>query len=458
MMGSLVCVAALSAVLALLWPGVAVGQGGGSPSVGGDAGTEVGTKPSVRHPGATTGRHGGVVPPTTGVPPGTQASRSPTMRKAAQPGAAGIAASPVTLNAMQALLLERVNHHRTLAGLAPVMPEVRLLHAAQSHASYLNSTGQTGHFETQRTDPSFTGRTPFQRISSVGYGYLVAAEVVGSLSSADPVVALDALVAAIYHRFVILSSDVSHAGSGVASRRVQGSDMIDVTVDFGALTALPARPISALTIYPVAGQQAVPLDFDPAHESPNPMPGHTLVGYPISIQVDESYPLMVHSFGLHAVGPGNPGPALPARLLTHAVDPETPANAAALIPLSPLSPSTTYQVIFAGTVAGTSVSRSWRFTTATWVVPTLTFASPTVPPGGTQRATLTGLDMEKGDYYVCHGPPHLVASLVFEGEAEFVLTTSSDCASGRSCEVIVATSYHSSCAAPFAQGSFTIAP
>jgi hypothetical protein len=188
------------------------------------------------------------------------------------------------------------------------------------------------------------------------------------------------------------------------------------------------------------------------------MPGHTLVGYPISIQVDEPYPLMVHSFGLHAVGPGNPGPALPARLLTHAVDPETPANAAALIPLSPLSPSTTYQVILAGTVAGTSVSRSWRFTTATWVVPTLTFASPTVPPGGTQRATLTGLDIEKGDYYVCHGPPHLVASLVFEGEAEFVLTTSSNCASGRSCEVIVATSYHSSCAAPFAQGSFTIAP
>jgi uncharacterized protein YkwD len=196
MTGSLVCVAALSAVLALLWPGVAVGQGGGSPSVSGDAGTEVGTKPLVRHPGATTGRHGGVLPPTTGVPPGTQASRSPTMRKAAQPGAAGIAASPVTLNAMQASLLERVNHHRTLAGLVPVMPEVRLLHAAQSHASYLNSTGQTGHFETQRTDPYFTGRTPFQRISAVGYGYLVAAEVVGSLSSADPVVALDALVAA----------------------------------------------------------------------------------------------------------------------------------------------------------------------------------------------------------------------------------------------------------------------
>jgi hypothetical protein len=129
-----------------------------------------------------------------------------------------------------------------------------------------------------------------------------------------------------------------------------------------------------------------------------------------------------------------------------------------LIPLAPLASSTTYEVVFSGSVAGTAVSRRWRFTTAAWVAPTLTFASPTVPPGGTQRATLTGLDLDKGNYYVCHGPPHLVTSLAFEGEATFVLRTSSDCAAGRSCEVVVATSYHSSCASPFAQGAFAIAP
>ena len=149
---------------------------------------------------------------------------------------------------------------------------------------------------------------------------------------------------------------------------------------------------------------------------------------------------------------------LAARLLTRAVDPETDALAAALIPLSPLSPSTTYEVVFSGSVAGGIVSRNCRFTTAAPVVPTIRFASPTVPAGGTQKVTLTGLDREKGDYYVCHGPPHLVTSLAFEGDAEFVLTTSSDCASGRSCTVAVATSYHSSCASPFAEGSFAIVP
>jgi hypothetical protein len=213
-----------------------------------------------------------------------------------------------------------------------------------------------------------------------------------------------------------------------------------------------------LTLYPAGGQQGVPLDFDPAHESPNPMPGHALVGYPISVQADDSYRLAVHALHLHAVSAGRPGPALAARLLTHAVDPETPASAAALIPLAPLAPSTTYEVVFSGSVTGTAVSRRWRFTTAAWVAPRLTFASLTVRPGGTQRATLTGLDLDRGNYYVCHGPPNLVTSLAFEGEATFVLHTSTDCAAGRSCKVVVATSYHSSCASPFAQGTFAIVP
>jgi Cysteine-rich secretory protein family len=366
--------------------------------------------------------------------------------------------SHVTLNAMQAVLLQRVNHYRTMTGVAPVSADERLQRAAQSHASYLNSTGQAGHFEAQPADPYFTGRTPFQRIDATGYNYAVAGEVVGSVSTADPATALDELIAAIYHRFIILSGDFSHAGLGVASRRVQGSDVTDVTVDFGSLAERPAQPPSALTLYPVADQQGVPLDFDPTHESPNPMPGRPLVGYPISIQVDAHYTLGVRSFTLHAVIGGKRGPALPARLLTHGADLETPAYGAALVPLSPLSPSTTYEAAFSGSAAGAAISRSWRFTAAAQVVPRLRFASSTVRPGGTQRVTLTGLDLEKGDYYVCHGPPQLVTSLTFEGEATFVLTTSRDCAPGRSCEVIVATSYLSSCAVPFAKGSFTIGP
>jgi hypothetical protein len=364
----------------------------------------------------------------------------------------------VTLDAMQGSLLERVNHHRTLAGVAAVSPEVSLLRAAQAHASYLNSTGQAGHYETPGTDAYYTGRTPFQRIAAAGYDYVAAGEVVGNLSSGDPAAAVDALMMAIYHRFIILSSVYTEAGLGVATRRVQGSDMIDVTVDFGSRTLPAVRPPSALTTYPADGQRGVPLDFDPAHEAPNPMPGHALVGYPISVQVDERHDLRVDAFTLKAVGQGNSGSVVAVKRLTHAINAETPAYAAAVIPLSPLSPATAYRVTFSGRVGSVPVTKSWQFTTAARTAPRLRFASPAVAPGGTQRATIDGLDREKGDYYVCYAPPHLVASLAFEGDAAFALTTSTDCSAGKSCQVAVSTSYQSSCAAPFAQGTFVIAP
>jgi uncharacterized protein YkwD len=79
---------------------------------------------------------------------------------------------------MQSAVLERVNYHRTLAGLAPVAAEPRLLHAAQSHTSYLESTDTTGHYETVKTDPYYTGHSPFDRIDAAHYKYEEAGEVV----------------------------------------------------------------------------------------------------------------------------------------------------------------------------------------------------------------------------------------------------------------------------------------
>jgi hypothetical protein len=49
--------------------------------------------------------------------------------------------------------------------------------------------------------------------------------------------------------------------------------------------------------------------------------------------------------------------------MTHALDAETPASVAAIVPLSPLSSGTTYDVQFVGTVDGADTSRSWSFTT-----------------------------------------------------------------------------------------------
>ena len=355
---------------------------------------------------------------------------------------------------MQATVLDRVNYHRGLAGLPPVAAEPRLLKAAQSHSSYLDSANEMGHYEDKKTNPYYTGNSPFDRIDAVHYDYAEAGEVVARQPSSHPDAAVDALMTAIYHRFIILSTDFVHAGPGVTLKSHQGTDELNVTVDFGAVTLPALAPVSALTVYPAHGQTGVPTDFDPAEEFPNPMPGYKLVGYPISIQVDARYALAVKSFVLYEAAPYTPRRALDTKLLTHAADAETPAHAAALIPISPLAPITIHQLVFSGSVNGTPVSRSWQFMTAPESKVTMSFASPTVAPGAVQRVRLDGLDTEKGPYYVCYAPARLVKSLVHETETQIAMTTST-CEPGSSCEVSVSASYRS-CAKPFAGGTFTI--
>ena len=139
-------------------------------------------------------------------------------------------------------------------------------------------------------------------------------------------------MAAIYHRFIILSGDYTQAGPGVTLDANQGAEELDVTVDFGAEKFAQSSNPTSLTLYPFDGQQRVPTDFDPAQESPDPMPGHTLVGYPLSVQVDPRSTLEVERFELQDVSSADRPRRVDAKLLTHAIDAETPASAAALIP------------------------------------------------------------------------------------------------------------------------------
>jgi len=406
------------------------------------------TKAAVRHPGGSTRSQGGVGPSTrAALPPNTGAVRSPGASQRAP-------RTPAGLDALQAAALARVNYYRNLAGLPPVAAEPRLLLVAQAHSSYLDSTNEMGHYEDRKNNPFYTGNSPFDRIDFSGYDYAEAGEVVARQHSSHPAAAVDALMTAVYHRFIILSVDFVHAGPGVALQSNGGAEELDVTVDFGAEALPPAPPHSAVTVYPVLGQTDVPTDFDPAEELPSPMPGHSLVGYPISIQVDARSTLQVRSFELYQTAPVASPQALEAKLLTHDADAETPAHGAALIPVLPLAPAAIYKAVFSGSVDGTPVSTSWEFMTAPQTQVTMSFALPRVPPGGTQRVTLDGLDPEKGPYYLCYAPAQLVKSLVHETETQVRLTTGTDCV-GASCEVSLSASYHS-CAKPFAGGTFTI--
>ena len=251
---------------------------------------------AVRTPGAESGRPGSVKPSSPkGLPLETTSVRSIDMSEASPGASAG------RLNALQQRVLDRVNYYRTMAGVAPVRTDAKLLDAAQSHANYLGATGTTGHYETNKSNPYYTGYSPFDRIKHQRYSYVSAGEVVASEPSSHPARAVDALMAAIYHRFIILSGDFTQAGPGVTLDTNQGAEELDVTVDFGA-DDLTRSPIStSLTLYPFDGQQHVPTDFDPAQESPDPMPGHTLVGYPLSVQADSRGTVKIKRFELQDI-------------------------------------------------------------------------------------------------------------------------------------------------------------
>ena len=405
---------------------------------------------TVRTPGAESGRPGGVKPSSSkSLPLETRSVRSIDTSEAS-PGASG------GLNALQQRVLDRVNYYRTMAGVAPVRADVKLLDAAQAHASYLRATGTTGHYETNKSNPYYTGYSPFDRIKHQRYSYVSAGEVVASEPSSHPARAVDALMAAIYHRFIILSGDFTQAGPGVTLDTNQGAEELDVTVDFGA-GDLTRSPIStSLTLYPFDGQQHVPTDFDPAQESPDPMPGHTLVGYPLSVQADSRGTVKVKLFELQDISSADRPRRVDAKLLTHSANAETPVNAAALIPIEPLAPGTAYQASFAGSINGEPVSKVWRFNTADVRAVTMTFGSPVVAAGGVQQVKLHGLDSEKGAYYLCYSPARLVRSLQHETETQFSMTTSTACDADNSCQVTVQATYHSTCTQPFAVGTFNV--
>ena len=417
----------------------------------------------MRTPGAVTGKPGGVAKPSPrAATPDTRSARSPgasgTPESGGQGAPNGARVAGVELNPQQQSVLERVNYYRSMAGLAPVAVSPRLLKVAQSHTAYLDSSDEMGHYETNRSNPDYTGHGPFDRMGAVGYHYREAGEVVAREPSSHPPAAIDSLITAIYHRFIILLNNVTHAGPGVTLKAHKGVDELNVTVDFGAETTPPVPSPTELTLYPIDGQRNVPTDFNPTTEEPSPLPDHPLTGFPVSLQVDPRRVLSVGAFALYEAALGSAAPALDAKLLTHAADPETPTHAAALIPISPFRPGTAYRVSFSGAVDGVAVSRTWQFTTAPAVPVTMLFAAPAVAPGAIQRIVLRDVDPAKGPYYVCYSPARLISSVVHETELDIIMTTSTDCRAGEACSVTVTATYHSACSDPFARGVFAIGP
>ncbi|MDB5761947.1 MAG: hypothetical protein JWQ21_942 [Herminiimonas sp.] len=251
------------------------------------------------------------------------------------------------------------NYRRQQLGLSVIARNGALDFAAQSHSNYQKLNDTITHDETAGK-PGFTGATLADRLKAAGYAFnqngYAYGEVISATGDTSGFNAADDLIAAIYHRFLIFEPTFKEAGIGAAT--VSGGYTY-FTTDFAANGLDSGIGRGNFITYPAANQQRVPTIFYSDRETPDPVPNQNEVGYPISIHADITATVGVQSFTLkeHAGAP------LPAQLLSHANNAETPASVAAIIPLNVLSAHTTYDVQFIGTVSGTAVNRSWSFTT-----------------------------------------------------------------------------------------------
>ena len=250
------------------------------------------------------------------------------------------------------------NFRRQQAGLPALKRNSTLDRAAAAHANYQQANNVVTHDEMPGL-PGFTGADSMQRLRAAGlelnpFAYSDG-EVIAATNSSDGFAAAEGLMAAIYHRFIILQPVFNEAGAGSATR-IGGYTWLNVNF---VLNQRVNTKTGRLTVWPFSQQQNVSVNFFSNQESPDPVPQNDEVGYPVSVHADINTNLQVSSFTLSPAG----GDPLAVRLLDANTDPETPASAAAIIPLVPLQAATRYEVEFIGVVAEIAVKRQWFFTT-----------------------------------------------------------------------------------------------
>jgi hypothetical protein len=237
------------------------------------------------------------------------------------------------------------------AGLGATRPISGLSKACDLHALYMTkneSRGLSGHEEDPR-----------------GVGYTEEGARAGKRSvispfapQESPLEAVDSLMATLYHRVALLNPAVGEIGVGWASRR---DGLGFLVVDVGGNDVRPDPKVFPI-VYPVNGQEEVPLEFGlGGREAPNPIPDEgSGGGYPVTIQIPERRGKACDA-DLQLLDGTTP---VPCWLST----PDAPARrdwpqpgVLCLIPREKLKPATTYTARFQDRLSG--LEKEWSFTT-----------------------------------------------------------------------------------------------
>jgi hypothetical protein len=244
-----------------------------------------------------------------------------------------------------------INLYRVRAGLPVTRPVPGLSKGCDLHALYLTKNeprGLSGHEE----DPKGVGYTEEGARSG-------KRSVISPFAPHDsPVDAVDSLMATLYHRVALLHPAVSEIGIGWANRK---DGLGFLVVDVGGSDAKPDPKLFPI-VYPVNGQDEVPLDFGlGGREAPNPVPDENATpGYPVTIQIPERRGKASEA-ELQLFEGTTP---VPSWIST----PDSPARrdwpqpgVLCLIPKEKLKPGTTYTARFKDRLSG--LEKEWSFST-----------------------------------------------------------------------------------------------
>lgn len=264
-------------------------------------------------------------------------------------------------------------NERTKCGFGALQQNAQLDQSAGSHAVFLTENGTYWGHDERADLPYFTGVTESTRALAAGYPNPVGADLAtdaGLTSVPGQLVTtrqMRDLLGAPFHMLSLFDS-FADVGVGV-SRKVRNTVEVNATnITLGRRAGVNDLDPDQVYSYPCQGTTGV----NPVLtlESPSPIPANMvqnnkLYGSPIVVKVRVGKVLALTSATLT---PSAGGPAVAVLIVDPSNTPQPAfvrSDSAYILPLSPLSPATSYTVQLNGSSDGLAFStKSFSFTTA----------------------------------------------------------------------------------------------
>ncbi|MYM22155.1 hypothetical protein GTP46_05795 [Duganella sp. FT135W] len=283
------------------------------------------------------------------------------------------------------VVFNAVNALREKVGSGLLSQNGALDKSALAHWNYLDINTIVSLHSEAEGKMGFTGVDATARAKAAGYSSAYVDEVIFGTNGASNFAGCTASWAnSVYHIGVLFSGmrDIGISALNTKDDPIYGKYTVCVA-DFSMATSkaeqLPAD--GTIRVYPYADQTAVPIVFYNQAESPIPLPQYQELGTPVTLN------FKTKSFVASGVKPAiavtqlniTPagGQALSARILANTAsgtftstgpeltaDDHMAAYALTIVPVARMAANTVYTVSFSGTVNGTALSKSWKFTTA----------------------------------------------------------------------------------------------